>query len=58
VRPCSPFAADERLPEVEAMAGSNDDLAQVVDQIQRLRDRIDDVLYGAQDFAVLGVKPR
>ncbi|HZF14117.1 MAG TPA: class I SAM-dependent methyltransferase [Thermoanaerobaculia bacterium] len=51
-----PFPADQRLPEI--------DLAQVpaeerslADQVNRLRDRIDELLFGFQDFGMVGTKP-
>jgi hypothetical protein len=58
IRPCSPFPASERLPELHAPVDASPELTEVVYQVNSLRDRIDDVLYGFQDFAVLGLKPR
>jgi SAM-dependent methyltransferase len=58
IRPSSPFPANERLPELHAPDGASPELVQVVYQVNSLRDRIDDLLYGFQDFAALGLKPR
>ncbi|HUP22142.1 MAG TPA: class I SAM-dependent methyltransferase [Thermoanaerobaculia bacterium] len=58
IRPCSPFPASERLPELRPRADAGPELAEVVFQVNSLRDRIDDLLYGFQDFAALGLKPR
>jgi SAM-dependent methyltransferase len=51
-----PFAAAERLPEIELsrLPAEQRDLA---DAVNRLRDRLDDLLYGCQDFGMIGVKP-
>jgi SAM-dependent methyltransferase len=51
-----PFPEDERLPEidVEAVAPEQRELA---DQVNRLRDRLDEVLYGHQDYALVAEKP-
>jgi O-antigen chain-terminating methyltransferase len=47
-----PFAAEARLPEIRL-----DDLAPearpVADRVNRLRDRLDDLLFGFQDYAVV-----
>lgn len=51
-----PFPESERLPEID-LAALPKDLRGLGDQINRLRDRLDDLLYGAQDFAVVGVRP-
>jgi SAM-dependent methyltransferase len=51
-----PFPAAERLPELtlEGLAPEARELAQ---RVNELRDRLDDLLFGAQDYAVLGVRP-
>jgi SAM-dependent methyltransferase len=50
-----PFPASQRLPEIElgALPEAQRPLA---DQINRLRDRLDDLLFGCQDFALVGEK--
>lgn len=50
-----PFPPAERLPEIdlETLPAEQRELA---DRVNRLRDRLDDLLYGRQDFAVVGVK--
>ncbi|MEM7052108.1 MAG: class I SAM-dependent methyltransferase [Acidobacteriota bacterium] len=55
-RELRPFPADERLTEIDlsALAGEHRELA---DRINRLRDQLDDLLFGAQDYALLGTKP-
>lgn len=50
-----PFPEDERLPQID-LNDLPEDLHRLADQINRLRDRLDDLLYGAQDFAVVGVR--
>ena len=57
VRPCSPFAAAERLPELAAPTDATREQARLVFELNSLRDRLDDLLFGFQDYAVLGVKP-
>ena len=52
-----PFPESERLPEIDP-AALPEDLHALGDQINRLRDRLDELLYGAQDFAVVGVRDR
>jgi SAM-dependent methyltransferase len=51
-----PFPEDERLPEIDVsrLAADQRDLA---DQVNRLRDLLDDLLFGARDFGMVGVKP-
>jgi SAM-dependent methyltransferase len=48
-----PFPESERLPQID-LTDLPRDLHPLADQINRLRDRLDDLLYGAQDFAVIG----
>jgi SAM-dependent methyltransferase len=48
-----PFPESERLPQID-LTDLPEDLHLLADQINRLRDRLDDLLYGAQDFAVVG----
>jgi SAM-dependent methyltransferase len=51
-----PFDAAERLPEIalEAVPEASRPLAE---EINRLRDRLDDLLFGAQDYALIGTRP-
>lgn len=51
-----PFPASQRLPEIE-LAALPADQRPLADQINRLRDRLDDLLFGCQDFALVGEKP-
>jgi SAM-dependent methyltransferase len=51
-----PFPAEARLPEIqlEELAESARPLAH---RVNELRDRLDDLLFGAQDYAIVGTKP-
>ena len=51
-----PFAREERLPEIEVaqLKGSSKTLAH---QINLLRDRLDETLFGFQDYAIIGYRP-
>ncbi|HLF55910.1 MAG TPA: methyltransferase domain-containing protein, partial [Thermoanaerobaculia bacterium] len=51
-----PFGADERLPELPTsnLPESERALAQAINE---LRDRLDDLLFGAQDYAIVGTRP-
>lgn len=48
-----PFPAAERLPEID-LAELPQQLHALADRINRLRDHLDELLYGAQDYAVVG----
>ncbi|HKI80953.1 MAG TPA: hypothetical protein VKA04_04855, partial [Pseudodesulfovibrio sp.] len=50
-----PFPAGERLPEIslDGLSAGERDLA---DRVNRLRDRLDDLLFGHQDYAMIGFK--
>ena len=52
-----PFAAEERLPDIE---GSDlaPELQPLVDRVNRLRDALDRLLFGFQDFGLVGYKPQ
>lgn len=52
-----PFPHNERLPEID-LARIPEDQRPLADQVNRLRDRIDEVLFGFQDFGMVGRKPR
>lgn len=51
-----PFPDEDRLPEVD-VAELSRELHPLADQINALRDQLDELLYGAQDYAMVGVKP-
>ncbi|HEV8580675.1 MAG TPA: class I SAM-dependent methyltransferase [Thermoanaerobaculia bacterium] len=51
-----PFVASERLPEID-LAKLPPEQHQLADQVNRLRDRLDELLFGYQDFGMVGKKP-
>jgi O-antigen chain-terminating methyltransferase len=51
-----PFPAAERLPEIDAQR-LPPELADLADQVNRLRDRLDDLLFGCQDYAFVATRP-
>ncbi|HEX3555549.1 MAG TPA: class I SAM-dependent methyltransferase [Thermoanaerobaculia bacterium] len=51
-----PFAVADRLPEID-LAKLPADQRPLADQVNRLRDRLDDLLFGCQDFGMVGKKP-
>jgi SAM-dependent methyltransferase len=51
-----PFPAGERLPEID-LAKLPPEQRGVADQVNRLRDRLDEMLFGYQDFGMVGKKP-
>jgi O-antigen chain-terminating methyltransferase len=51
-----PFAASQRLPEI-SVAEMPEDLHGLADEINRLRDQLDALLYGFQDYGLVGRKP-
>lgn len=51
-----PFPESARLPEV-AIAELPEDARRVGHQLNELRDRLDELLFGFQDYAMVGVKP-
>lgn len=55
-RELRPFGEAERLPEIDlaALPGEQRELA---DRVNRLRDALDDLLFGYQDYAVVARKP-
>ena len=58
IRRCHPFPEAARLPELELPSEPEDaELAQVVDQVNRLRDRLDDLLFGDRDYALVARRP-
>lgn len=51
-----PFPEAERLPEID-LAELPAEQQLLADRINRLRDRLDEVLFGDQDYAVVGTRP-
>jgi SAM-dependent methyltransferase len=51
-----PFPPAERLPEIDISRLPAEQRV-LADAVNRLRDHLDDLLYGCQDFALIGVKP-
>lgn len=51
-----PFPTDQRLPEID-LAKVPDEQKQLADRVNRLRDRIDELLFGSQDFGMVGRRP-
>ncbi|HXU34587.1 MAG TPA: class I SAM-dependent methyltransferase [Thermoanaerobaculia bacterium] len=51
-----PFPTSERLPEIDLQEIPE---AQhlLADRVNRLRDQIDELLFGTQDFGLIGIKP-
>jgi SAM-dependent methyltransferase len=50
-----PFAPAERLPEIPLEIAPAD-LHDLVDRVNRLRDRLDELLFGAQDYALIATR--
>ncbi len=50
-----PYPKSERLPEA-SLEGATEEQVEVLDQVNRLRDRVDDLLFGFQDFAIIARK--
>jgi 2-polyprenyl-3-methyl-5-hydroxy-6-metoxy-1,4-benzoquinol methylase len=51
-----PFDEEDRLPEID-LSGLSDEMKPVADHVNRLRDQLDELLYGYQDYAMIGTKP-
>jgi SAM-dependent methyltransferase len=51
-----PFPDRDRLPEID-LAKLDAGQQPLADQVNRLRDRIDELLFGYQDFGMVGRKP-
>lgn len=51
-----PYPEEERLPEIplDGLDGQSRELA---DRLNRLRDELDDFLFGCRDYALIGVRP-
>lgn len=50
-----PFAPADRLPEID-LAALPEGQRELADRINRLRDRLDDLLFGYQDYALVGTR--
>ncbi|MEM9290609.1 MAG: class I SAM-dependent methyltransferase [Acidobacteriota bacterium] len=48
-----PFGEAERLPEID-LAGLGEEQRELADGVNRLRDRLDELLFGYQDYALVG----
>ena len=55
-RELRPFGAAERLPEID-LAPLPAEQRELADRVNRLRDVLDDLLFGYQDYAVVARKP-
>ncbi len=51
-----PFLSADRLPEID-LAELPEQQRPLADRVNRLRDRLDEVLFGFQDFGMVGRKP-
>ena len=51
-----PFPETERLPEID-LSPLAPEQRLLGDEVNRLRDRLDELLFGYQDYALLGTKP-
>jgi hypothetical protein len=51
-----PYPDAERLPEI-ALDELEGEAKVVADRVNRLRDRLDELLFGYQDYGLVGVKP-
>ncbi len=51
----APYSADQRLPEVP-LDGLEGDLRSLAGQVNELRDRLDELLHGYQDYALICTK--
>jgi SAM-dependent methyltransferase len=52
-----PFEQTERLPEI-SLDGLEGDSRQLADAVNRLRDQLDAMIFGYQDYGLVGLKPR
>lgn len=51
-----PFSSGERLPEI-SLEDLSPELGILADRWNRIRDRLDELLYGYQDYALIGNRP-
>jgi len=54
--PLRPFPQDARLPELD-LNELPEEQRKLADRVNRLRDRMDETLFGDQDYAILGARP-
>lgn len=52
-----PYPDSERLPEID-LGQLPEEQRVLADRVNRLRDRLDELLFGYQDFGMVGTKPR
>ena len=52
-----PFPEADRLPEIDLRSLPPEQRV-LADQVNRLRDRLDEVLFGFQDFGMVGKRPK
>ena len=52
-----PFPDAERLPEID-LARLPEEQRRLADRVNRLRDRLDELLFGFQDYGMVGTKPK
>jgi SAM-dependent methyltransferase len=52
-----PFPAEERLPEID-LATLPPEQRPLADRVNRLRDQLDELLFGFQDYGMVGTKPQ
>lgn len=50
-----PFGEDERLPEIDR-SSVPEDQRPLADEMNRLRDVLDDLLFGSRDYALVGIR--
>jgi SAM-dependent methyltransferase len=51
-----PFPDDQRLPEVDP-GELAEELRPLADRLNRIRDRVDELLWGCQDYGMIGTRP-
>ena len=51
-----PYPEEERLPEI-SLDGLDGQTRELADRLNRLRDDLDDLLYGHRDYALVGTRP-
>lgn len=56
-RDLRPFAGDQTLPEIDS-SDLPSPQAELADRVNRLRDRLNELLFGYQDYAMIGYKPK
>jgi O-antigen chain-terminating methyltransferase len=51
-----PFDAEQRLPEIDLETVA-EEMRPLAHRLNELRDRLDDLLFGYQDYALIGTRP-